>query len=147
MSDEDSSSAFPSLLLPSARVRRSSLPLNTHPDSRRPTPAHHAAIAEDPAQLRPPCLQRQRSGGASLKAGLEFGYQCVPLLDPGGRQPLPTRHRRKLSAPSARLYQVPESRDPTADGGGAGDSDGSDSVENVRRVIRVRRYHSLQVAR
>jgi hypothetical protein len=162
-SDEDRPTAFsPFAVGVSARVRRSSLPLNAHPEYRRPTPAHHAAIAEDASLLRPlltaPPMQERTA--VSLQAELEFG--CQPLLDPGGgcgRQSWrPTRHRRKLSAPTAgRLYQVPESRDTAGDEGIGGDEDisGRNSsvwscegggVESGRRVVRVQRYLSLQVA-
>jgi hypothetical protein len=114
-------------------MRRSSLPLNTRPETRRPSSGHHKELPP-PRPLAKHCDLPHpgvSEEGFKLRTGAQDG-----LVDLGLSQ---RQHRRKLSAPSPRLCQVPESRDDGSDGvGGAGDA-------VVKRVVRVRRYHSLQV--
>ena len=122
-------------------MRRSSLPLNTRPETSRPSSGHHHALPKELPPPRPLVKTRDlphpgvSEEGFKLRTGAQDGLvDSLPGLGLSQRQ-----HRRKLSAPSPRLCQVPESRDDGSDGvGGAGDA-------VVKRVVRVRRYHSLQV--
>ena len=135
--EEDRLSSLPLTALSTRRMRRSSLPLNTRPETRRPS--------SGPGKELPPPRPLARhcdlphpgvsEEGFKLRTGAQDGLvDSLPGLGLSQRQ-----HRRKLSAPSPRLCQVPESRDDGSDGvGGAGDA-------VVKRVVRVRRYHSLQV--
>ena len=146
--DEDRFSAASSLAANARkRVRRLSLPLSSsmRPEIRRPSLAHHALPEEMPPPSSLPHFAAHQPAhqlDAVGLAALQGGPDGADAMGAGGAAML-RRHRRKLSAPSPRLYKVPEIRDDL----GHGDEDrvGDGGSEFMGRVIRVRRYHSLQV--